>query len=262
MNVITPQFAVMILCYISMALAAVVLLVLGIMIVANRTKQTKVLGIGYIITALSSAAVFFYNILLNFFGAEKVVVYGDVVMLGTILCVLGSSLCICIYLHKNYGKKLIYIPVLLMPVVGMIADAGAVLLLNRTIGGGIKHAMLISLVNDVTNILTVTVMSIVIIIVLYRNREKEKIIPKAWLAKCITVIWGIVEIVAVSIIYMSVIAAAEKGDYKSTSDTTLMFLNAVQAVDSLVAVIVPVYVLSSVSKVSRKDKAAACYQEQ
>ena len=41
-----------------------------------------------------------------------------------------------------------------------------------------------------------------------------------------------------------------------------MSLNAVQAVDSLVAVIVPVYVLSSVSKVSRKDKAAACYQEQ
>lgn len=256
MSGIAPQFIVYVLCYLAMGIAAVVLFAAGIMIVVNEIRQTRVLGGGYIITAVSSAAVFTYNVLLSFYNSEKVIVYGDAVMIGTLLCVFASSLCICIYLHKNYGKKYIYIPVLLLPIFGMIADAGAVLLLNRSYISGIKYAMLTSLANDVTNIATLTLISIVIIIVLYKNREKEKIIPKAWFVKGITVIWGIVEIVAISIIYVSVIALAESGGYKGPSENTLILLSAVQAIDSIVAVIVPFYVLSRVRKASKHQKAA------
>jgi hypothetical protein len=138
----------------------------------------------------------------------------------------------------------------------MLADAGAVLMFNRIMTETIGQAMLISLVNDVNNIVTVTLIAIVIIIVLYRNREKEKIIPKAWLVNGITVIWGIAEIVIISIVYISVIALVEAGDYDASSDNTVMFLSIVQAVDSIVAVIVPFYVLSRVRKASKQQKAA------
>ncbi len=101
-----------------------------------------------------------------------------------------------------------------------------------------------------------TLIATVIIIILYKNREKEKIIPKAWLVKGITVIWGIAEIVIISIVYISVIALVEAGDYDASSDNTVMFLSIVQAVDSIVAVIVPFYVLSRVRKASKQQKAA------
>lgn len=256
MHGIAPQFIVYVLCYLAMGLAAVALFAAGIMIAVNKIRQTRVLGAGYIITAVSSAAVFTYNVLISFYNSEKVIVYGDAVMIGTLFCVFASSLCICIYIHKTYGQKHIYIPVLLLPFVVMLADAGAVLMFNRIMTETIGQAMLISLVNDVNNIVTVTLIAIVIIIVLYRNREKEKIIPKAWLVKGITVIWGIAEIVIISIVYISVIALVEAGDYDASSDNTVMFLSIVQAVDSIVAVIVPFYVLSRVRKASKQEKAA------
>ena len=162
MNEIAPQFIVYVLCYLAMGLAAVALFAAGIMIAVNKIRQTRVLGVGYIITAVSSAAVFTYNVLISFYNSGKVIVYGDAVMIGTLLCVFASSLCICIYIHKTYGQKHIYIPVLLLPFVVMLADAGAVLMFSRIMTETIGQAMLISLVNDVNNIVTVTLIAIVI----------------------------------------------------------------------------------------------------
>lgn len=256
MNNLAPQFFVFIFCSLIMGFAAVSLLVAGIMIAANKLKQTKVLGISYIITGLSSLSVFVYNALLNFTDGGKVIVFGDAVMVFTMICVFASALCSCIYIHKNYGLKQIYVPVLLLPFVVLLADAGAVLLLTRTLVPDMKQAMLISLVNDVNNILTVVLIAVVIIIVLYRNREKEKVIPDAWRVKLITVIWGIVEIIVISIIYMSVIATYKTGDYDTASTNTVIFLSVVQAVDSVVTIIVPVYVLSRVRNTSKQEKTA------
>ena len=257
MNSISPQFVVLILCYLAMGLAAVVLLVIGIMIAANKTKQTKVLGIGYIITSISSGAVFLYNLLLLVYNTEKVLVFGDAVMIGTIICIMASLLCVCIYLHKNYGRKFVYIPVLLLPVVGMIASAAVALMLNKAGLGGFEYSMLISLVNDVNNVVSIAAAAVIIIVVIYKNREKEKIIPKAWLVKTITVIWSVIEIVIISITYLSVIKSAESLGLKAYSDNTFMALTMVQTLDSLVTLVVPVYVLSKVSKASGKEKAAA-----
>ena len=86
--------------------------------------------------------------------------------------------------------------------------------------------------------------------------EKEKVIPDAWRVKLITVIWGIVEIIVISIIYMSVIATYKTGDYGTASANTVIFLSVVQAVDSVVTIIVPVYVLSRVRNASKQEKAA------
>lgn len=257
MSGIAPQFIVWILCYLVMGLSAVGLLVIGIMIAANKTMQTKVLGIGYIITSISSGAVFLYNVLLLLSDTEKVVIYGDAVMIGTIIFALASSLCICIYIHKNYGKKNIYIPVLLIPVVGLIAGLCVALILNKIVKGGFVHSMVISLVNDVSNIVSIAVAAVVIIIVLYKNRKKEKIIPKAWLVKTITVIWSVIEIAILCVTYLAVIKASESEGMMAYSDTTVVILSMVQAMDSLVAIIVPVYVLSKVSKASKKEKNAA-----
>ena len=123
MNNLAPQFFVFIFCSLIMGFAAVSLLVAGIMIAANKLKQTKVLGISYIITGLSSLSVFVYNALLNFSDGGNVIVFGDAVMVFTMICVFASALCSCIYIHKNYGLKQIYVPVLLLPFVVLLADA-------------------------------------------------------------------------------------------------------------------------------------------
>ena len=255
MNMISPQFIVLILCYIAMSLAAIVLFVMGIMIAVNKTKPTRVLGIGYIITSISSGAVFLYNLLLIIYDTEKVVVFGDAVMIGTLICIMAGLLCICIYIHKNYGKKYVYIPILLLPLTGMIVSAVVALLLNKAGLRGFEYSMVISLVNDVNNVVTIAAAAVIIIIVLYKNREKEKIIPKAWCAKTITVIWSVIEIVVISATYLSVIKSAGTDGLKAYSDNTFMTLTMVQSFDSLVALVVPVYVLSKVNKASNQGKA-------
>ncbi len=236
--------------------AAIALLCLGLLILFNRVKSTRILGAGYIITALSTAAVFMYNFVLLKFGAEEVVKYGDPIMIGTVVCAFLSSLCVCIFIHRNYGKKLIYVPILLLPAANVSVSALLTLLLQILLRkgsiDGFEHAMLLSLVSDVCNFASVMVAAIIIAVVLYRNREIEKVIPKAWKAKTITIIWNAIAILAITVTYLSLIAAARSGSNTINSDNSVVVLTFIQALDSLVSLVVPIYVLVRVKKVSRE----------
>ena len=236
--------------------AAIALLCLGLLILFNRVKSTRILGAGYIITALSMAAVFMYNFVLIKFGAEEVVKYGDPVMIGTMICAFLSSLCVCIFIHKNYGKKFIYVPILLLPLAAVAVSTLLSLLLNillhKTSLNGFEYAMLVSLVSDVSNFASIMIAAIIITVVLRRNREKEQVIPKAWKAKTVTVIWNAIAILAIIVTYLSLIAAARSGSNNVNSDNPVVVLTFIQAVDSLVSLVVPIYVLVRVKKVSRE----------
>ena len=236
--------------------AAIALLCLGLLILFNRVKSTRILGAGYIITAFSMAAVFMYNFALFKFGAEEVVQYGDPVMIGTVICAFLSSLCVCIFIHKNYGKKFIYVPILLLPLAAVAVSTLLSLLLNillhKTSLNGFEYAMLVSLVSDVSNFASIMIAAIIITVVLRRNREKEQVIPKAWKAKTVTVIWNAIAILAIIVTYLSVIAAARSGSNTINSDNPVVVLTFIQAVDSLVSLVVPIYVLVRVKKVSRE----------
>ena len=235
--------------------AAIALLCLGLLILFNRVKSTRILGAGYIITALSTAAVFMYNFVLLKFGAEEVVKYGDPIMIGTVVCAFLSSLCVCIFIHRNYGKKLIYVPILLLPAANVSVSALLTLLLQILLRkgsiDGFEYAMLLGLVSDVCNFASVMVAAIIIAVVLYRNREIEKVIPKAWKAKTVTIIWNAIAILAITVTYLSLIAA-RSGSNTINSDNSVVVLTFIQALDSLVSLVVPIYVLVRVKKVSRE----------
>lgn len=247
---------ILILCGILMGGSAIALLCIGLLILTNSFKSTKILGAGYIITASSMAAVFMYNFALLKFDASEVVKYGDPVMIGTLICAFISSLCVCIFIHKNYGKKLIYVPILLLPVAAVAVSALLSLLLNillhKTSLNGFEYAMLVSLVSDVSNFASIMIAAIIITVVLYRNRKKEKVIPKAWIVKTVTVIWNAIAILAISVTYLSLIAATRSGSNMADSDNSVVVLTIIQSVDSLVSLVVPIYVLVSVKKVSRE----------
>jgi hypothetical protein len=112
--------------------------------------------------------------------------------------------------------------------------------------------MLVSLVSDVRNFASIMIAAIIITVVLYRNREIEKVIPKAWKAKTVTVIWNAIAILAISVTYLSLIAATRSGSNTADSDNSVVVLTIIQSVDSLVSLVVPIYVLVRVNKVSRE----------
>lgn len=160
-------------------------LVAGIMVLAGKEKSVKILGLGFIIEALSSSLSSFTPLVSRMVNVKTFAAFS---VTGNYVSLFGSTaalLCMCIFLHKNYGKKLIYIPLLAIHVGGWFISRFVVFLLMRT---AIKSnaGTWISLTNLINNFVVIAAVNVIIIIVLLKNRNIEKVIPQAWLCKTIS----------------------------------------------------------------------------
>ena len=84
-------------------------LVLGILIAANKVKPTRILGIGYIFASVPILTGSLPQFISRFVGAAVLARLSIALSWTGYICALAFSLCICLYIHKRYGKKLIYI---------------------------------------------------------------------------------------------------------------------------------------------------------
>jgi hypothetical protein len=148
---------------------------------------------------------------------------------------IGAIICLCIFIHKNYGKKLIYIPLLLIP----LAEAVVTMITTVTLGQTLSSFALgygVSIAGVVISFIFGAVTSLIVIKAFFDNRDEEEVIPKAWLCKVIALVWSLIEAVLLTVIYASAMQSGISGQ----ADMLRMLIT---VVTSIVSLILPLYVM-------------------
>ena len=158
------------------------------------------------------------------------------------------------------SKKLIYIPVMAVPVVGMFASAAVALLLNRTGNPNRLLPIWIALTKEINSFITATVASVAVIVVLYLNRKKEDIVPSLWKMRLIVYVWSVLTFINRTSYYVYTLRAALikqtrpdpfRLEYAHYNELIILIMN---IVGSLIALIVPGYIFVMVCRASHKTE--------
>ncbi|MBR3464527.1 MAG: hypothetical protein IKH23_05590 [Clostridiales bacterium] len=229
--------------------AGIALLVLGIMIAAGKEKSLRVLGIGYIVKAVPAIMSAVSTLVIRTVSAKVFASFSVGTSYISIICSTGFLVCVCFFVHKNYGKKLIYIPVLAVHIGGLIVSRVVTLLLVNVINTRKNYTAWISMTNLINSFVVDAAVAVIIIIVFYMNRKNEKVIPLAWLGEVIILAASTFRTLIYIGYYLAVINHTR---LRQISDTmmTLFF-----GVISLAVVATPLYI--TVMAYKRKNAPAA-----
>ena len=143
---------------------------MGIVVIISKVRQTKILGLSLILSSLAGIITCVYR--LDSLSSNSGMIAG-LRMLNTYanaVLSLAVSFCICFYIHKTYNKKSVYIPVFLIKTV-------IAFLINRGADNGASR-VLIPLIQSIISLPVFIVVSVILLMVFYKNRDIEKIIPK------------------------------------------------------------------------------------
>ena len=190
----------------------------GLVTMICKPRTTKILGLSF---ALSSA-----SLVLECVAQIVLKKEGDQI---------GAIVCLCIFIHKNYGKKLIYLPLLLIP----LAEAVVTMITTITLGQTLSSFALgygVSIAGVVISFIFGAVTSLIVIKAFFDNRDEEEVIPKAWLCKVIALVWSLIEAVLLTVIYASAMQSGISGQ----ADMLRMLIT---VVTSIVSLILPLYVM-------------------
>ena len=234
-------------------LSLVAMIAIGIVVVANRVKPTKILGVSFIIAAIGSLFSSVNNVIVRYVGVEIYAKYSSFSAIAGIICSLVVALCLCIYIHKSYGKKYIYIPIMLLTVAAPVATVIVNLCLTK-VGNVPSLGYWISLVHSINDLVVNSAKCAVLIVVLYKNRLNEKIIPHAWIVFVIKLVSGIF-ISGFYIFSYSMIIATDgmpRSEISSFASSVLATSEkaylVVGIISSMVALAFPLYVIVMVCK--------------
>ncbi len=229
--------------------AGIGMLVLGIMIAAGKEKSLRVLGIGYIVKSVPAIMSAAANLVIRVISAKAFASFSVVTSYISIICSTGFLFCVCYFIHKNYGKKLIYIPVMAVHVGGLIVSRVVTVLLVNVINTRKNYTAWISMTNTINSFVVDAAVALIIIIVFYMNRKSEKVIPMAWLGEVIILVASTFRTLIYVGYYLAVINHTR---LRQISDTmmTLFF-----GVISLAVVATPLYI--TVMAYKRKNTPAA-----
>ena len=168
-------------------------IVLGILILTAKPKSTKIFGIGIIVSSLGGMMTFARSGALM---AGSVEMYSKVITGTSIVsfCVAFISvLCMCIFIHKNYGKKLIYIPLLIIEVLAPLASTLVRVLLLKAVGVGFESLQAwILMTGTINSLVTAVASSLILILIFRKHRDSEKVIPHYWIILTINLIYKVI----------------------------------------------------------------------
>lgn len=235
-------------------------LVLGILVASKKVKPTKILGIGFIIASVNMLTGNIPQFIARYVGSAVFARISAALSWTGSICSLAASFCICLFIHKRYGKKLIYIPVMAVPVVGSVASSLVALLLNRTAAPDRFLPIWITLTRSINNFITSTVAAVAIIIVLYRCRQKEDIVPSLWKMRLIVFIWSVIPFVNSTLYYAYVLVSSSKNGIRRDpfwfeyGHYNGLIFNLLNVLGCVAALIIPIYVFVMVCRASHKTE--------
>ncbi|MCR5327424.1 MAG: hypothetical protein K6E12_01015 [Saccharofermentans sp.] len=230
-------------------LTGLAILVAGILITVNKTKSTRMLGISFIFNAIKVLIAGIYTIAVHNLKGEEVAAI--VYPYNTAVIITGclSTLFLCFFIHKNYGKKLIYLPLFIIPAAGWLADRIIIMTLSKFIGAGNSIGLWIELTSQIDNSIISAAVAVIVFIVFFKNRKTEKVIPKAWLIKAILLGWSLLHTIIYTCILLHMIS--------NESSVSGMDYRILTLISNPIAFAFPLYVLISVfaaSKTKEEDE--------
>ena len=240
-------------------LISIAALVLGIIVTVNKLKQTKILGLSVIFTALSELLSSGSYYLTYFMGTIEAARFSSLKTILVLAFSLAGLFCICYYAHHNYQKKYIYYPVLILPVLGRIFNY----LENITVYGLSSFyddyfvlASRVSLFQNITSLVVFGVVFFLLFLLFYSNRKTEKLIPHYHVICFITLIWRIVYHCYYAL-YNLISILDSTGSIDESFLVDFMFERGYSVITfltlsgDLIGLIFPVYLLIRVIKISR-----------
>lgn len=223
-------------------LAGIAGLVFGIITTAGKQKSVKVLGIGFIIQFISSILTAVLNVCVRTLPMKVYAAYSVGLNYFSIVCGIASLLCICIFLHKNYGTKLIYIPVFAIHIGGMLITNAVSNMLNRikNIPKG-SRGLWIAMTANINRFIVAAAIAVILIVIFYKHRKSEKVIPKAWIFRIIMLAASFMAVMISSLYYLSMFSHTKMLSSPISSNET--FVSLMMAVfQSLAELFFPAYV--------------------
>ena len=176
-------------------------LLAGLITLLCKTKSTKVLGLGIVLSSVSSILDCIFQVMIKTTTAEAAYEFNSSAGIIQFFLLTGSILCLCLFIHKNYGKKLIYLPLLLIP----LAEAALTIVVARSLGNalsgdelGIRTSISTLIISCISGIIT----SLIVIHAFFTNRDEEEVIPKAWLCKVIALAGSVLQSATILAIYL------------------------------------------------------------
>ncbi len=238
-------------------------LVIGILITTSKIKSTKILGIGYIISAalgFISDSLFILRSTLK--SPELVASMSPINTVLSFMATVAGLLCICLFIHRNYGYKWIYFPLLAQPVVSIISTLAFRFVLIR-IAGSTQYIAGTGLSNAFTSLILGSVEALILILVFYKNRKAEKIIPHAWIIRIVSFCCSLILNVSSVIFYGKYFFSGAGGDnlYFALISKFTMFQYCFLIFLSLVGLVMPVYILVMAKKAEKQPEETAAYIE-
>ena len=241
----------------------IALLIIGMFIITGKINSTKILGIGFVISAILGFIFNVLNLIRNTAGSPELIsTLSQITNVVSVIATLAGSICICIFIHKNYGCKWIYFPILAQPIVNAISTVAFIYVFSR-MGDAIHYVIGTGLSSGLTALVIGAVEAVILIIVFYKNRNIEKIIPHAWIIRLVSFCFYLILPVSSVVFYTICLSAGAGGAdlYFDMSERFLIFQYVYSFFNSLVSLALPVYILVMTKKAEKKLEETSAYIE-
>lgn len=242
--------------------SSIACIVIGILIAVSKTKSTRPLGISYMLSALNSLTGFIFSSLMHFLSVKEIYGFQYTRTIITFALSLATTYFICRFIHKNYGKKFIYIPMFLLPVLTLVLTFLSNRIFSRHKTWGDSTPYLVNLGNLAVSLLITTISTVIIVVILFKYRKSEKVVPYLWLLRILFLIWTYFNyaFTSTTVVIDMVNTDVPKRDlapfvsfwmdnYSSTS-------NFLAIISSLISLIVPLYVLINARSCAKMQQTA------
>lgn len=204
------------------AVVAVLEFVMGVLTVSGRQKSTKWLGIAYIIQSIATIVYFLTRFIMRFVSIELIASFSMAGNIVITVCAFISMVFICVFIHKNYGKKLIYVPVLLLQFASFVIPTAAMYIVNNLhVFKGNKLSAALTLISGIGNFVPVAIATVIIIVVLFKNRQMEKTVQFLWVFELIYLIILFFVQSADAVYYLNVLS---EGNYNAMKGLGLEYV--------------------------------------
>lgn len=248
--------------FIAPMITSVAVLVLSIIATAISVKQTRVLGLSVIFTGVCSILSAFHNFSFYFMGYETAAKLSSEMNVVILVLSLAGCFCLCFYIHHSYQKKFIYIPLLAIPVVGRVVTVlvtRVVAMMGPKYMDSAEYSSRASLITNSCSLIINSVFLIVLFVVFFSNRKREKYIPHYHVICLINLIWGFINQGFV-ILYSTIMLLEMKAGFElpaflhAIERKAYMTIEIFKVLDALIGLVFPIYLLCMVIKARRAAK--------
>ena len=212
--------------------------VFGFIILFSKTKSTRILGLSFVLTSfanlLECASIFVGRlcsqaVYMNYVNVERIL---------QMVIMIAAPLCMCIFIHRNYGRKFIYIPLLILPVLNNVARIAINKAFNSFGMPVNDFVMWTNTVNAINGFVIGAVSSVILIIVFYKNRKKEPVIPLTWIFEIVGLAGSAFNTFLLCIFYLTMYQ-----DGKMASDFSNSAITTAGLMMAMISMAFPVYVM-------------------